>query len=205
MAKVKICGITCNEDIDIVNTLIPDYVGFIFCQSKRQVTLSEAKNLCSHLNGKIKKVGVFVNEKKEIIKKIKEECGLDVIQLHGDEKPTDCFYDKCSVWKAIHIRDSIDLDKMKFYNVDRFLLDTFVKDAYGGSGKTFDLNMIRTLHNKSEIILAGGLTPKNIEAAVKAIMPYGVDVSSGVEMNGKKDFCLVKEFIEKVRKSYARL
>lgn len=203
MAKVKICGITSDNDIDIVNALLPDYVGFIFCESKRQVPLSMAKALSYTLNSKIKKVGVFVNEKRDTIKKIVKECGLDIIQLHGDEKPMDCFFDGCSVWKAIRIKDAIDLDKMRFYTVDRFLLDTYTKDVYGGSGRTFDLSLIRLLKNKNEIMLSGGLTIRNVEAAVKTVNPYAVDVSSGVEIDGKKDFYLVKKFIEKVRNSHA--
>ncbi|MEZ4358131.1 MAG: phosphoribosylanthranilate isomerase [Eubacteriales bacterium] len=204
MAKVKICGIKSRDDIDIVNALLPDYIGFVFCPtSKRYISLNEAKVLSSLLSSKIKKVGVFVNEKKETINKLKEECNLDVLQLHGDEKPQDCFYDGASVWKAIRIKDSIDLDKVKFYNVDRFLLDTFVLGSYGGSGKMFDLNLIRYLSKKDEIVLAGGLSPENVKTIVKTVNPYAVDVSSGVETEGKKDYCLVKEFIDKVRNCHA--
>ncbi|MDD5017437.1 MAG: phosphoribosylanthranilate isomerase [Eubacteriales bacterium] len=199
MTRIKICGLGCRGDVEILNVLLPDYAGFVFCPSKRQIDPGKAKKLCVLLGSSIKKVGVFVNQKRGDIEKIKGECGLDVVQLHGDEAPGECAYDGCEVWKAIRVRDEKSLAAMEEYRVDRFLLDAYSENAYGGTGKAFNWDILGAYKGKNDIVLAGGLNPLNIEAAIRTVAPYAVDLSSGVEHNGKKDFDKVKDLIQKVR------
>jgi phosphoribosylanthranilate isomerase len=203
MVKVKICGLTRPEDIDIVNALKPDYIGFVFAESRRRLTAEEAGKLSAALNGGIKKVGVFVNAERETVKRAAGICGLDIVQLHGDERPEDCIFPGLEVWKALRIREAADLRRMEDYRADRFLLDAYVQDAYGGSGTAFNWDLLANCGRKGEIVLAGGLSPENVEAAIRAVRPYAVDVSSGVETAGYKDYRKVKEFMERARKENA--
>ena len=199
MTRVKICGLQCRGDAEIINVLKPDYAGFIFCPSKRQVEIGKAKKMCALLSPDIKKVGVFVNQDRRDIERIAGECGLDVVQLHGDETPEQCRYDGCEVWKAVRIRGKDSLEAINAYSVDRFLLDAYSDSAYGGMGKVFNWDILSNYAGKSDIVLAGGLNSSNIEKAIAAVAPYAVDVSSGVETGGKKDFDKVNELIKKVR------
>jgi phosphoribosylanthranilate isomerase len=147
----------------------------------------------------IKKVGVFVNEDINIVNEISHICGLDIIQLHGEETPDYCLkIDRC-VWKAFRIKDLSSLDKIPQYTVDAILLDTYSNDDYGGTGKAFDWKLTTELVEKYKIVLAGGLNLDNVEDAVKTLHPYCVDVSSGVELDGIKNEEKIKEFIQKVR------
>lgn len=202
--KVKICGITCENDIRILNLYLPDYAGFVFAESKRKITLQKAKSLISDLNPLVRRVGVFVNMESGRISEIAGIAGLDAIQLHGDE--TQDYIDrlklnldgKIQIWKAIRISGEKSLGEMAMYNLDFFLADTYVKGIPGGSGKSFEWKLLQRKdenHRKDNIILAGGLTPDNVIEAISIARPYGVDVSSGVESEGKKDEKLVEKFI----------
>ncbi len=201
MAKVKICGLQSEEDIEIVNVLLPDYAGFIFCPSKRQLDVDKASSLCASLDDRIKRVGVFVNQNRRFIERAREECSLDVLQMHGDEAPDQCMHEGCEVWKAIRVRNSASILLAEAYTTDRILFDAYDKDAYGGSGKEFNWELLSLYKEKERMILAGGLSPENIEAAVSEVRPYAVDVSSGVETEGRKDFEKVKLFIERARRA----
>ena len=200
MVKVKICGLRRKEDIEYANELKPDYVGFVFAKSKRQVEVEQALYLISFLDKEIKTVGVFVNEPVENVLKIAQTLNLDVLQFHGDE--TQDYVDNFknfTVWKAIRIKDKEDLEKTKEFRVNSFVFDTLTKKEYGGTGKTFNWEVLKGFELNVPIILAGGLNENNVEEAIKIVNPYGVDVSSGVETEGYKDFKKMKSFIEKVR------
>jgi len=200
VTKVKVCGLTCREDVEIVNALKPDYAGFVFAPGRHYLNDDRAKDLCAMLDGSIQKVGVFVNEEKNRIEEIIKKSGLDAVQLHGDERPEDCGFESCEVWKAFRIRQKGDLMRLNDYRVDRFLLDAYAAGAYGGTGKRFEWSLLDGFNGKENIILAGGLSPDNVKAAIAAVSPYAVDVSSGVETNGRKDYGKVKEFIDKAGK-----
>lgn len=200
MVKVKICGLRRKEDIEYANELKPDYVGFVFAKSKRQIEVEQALDLISLLDKEIKTVGVFVNEPVENALKIAQTLNLDVLQFHGDE--TQDYIDNFknfTVWKAIRIKDKEDLEKTKEFKVNSFVFDTLTKNEYGGTGKTFNWEVLKGMELNVPIILAGGLNENNVEEAIKIVDPYAVDVSSGVETEGYKDFKKMKSFIEKVR------
>lgn len=200
MTKIKICGLTRAIDIEYVNELKPEYIGFVFAKSKRRVTADQALEFTERLNKEIKTVGVFVNESIETVKEIAHKAKLKVLQFHGDE---DMHYIKSfkgfEVWKAVSINNERDLADIEKYENIRLLLDSKVEGMQGGSGKTFDWNILKESNLEHKIILAGGLNCENIVEAMKLAQPYAVDVSSGVESNGAKDYEKIKEFIRKVR------
>lgn len=199
MIKVKICGLKSKQDIRYVNQLRPDYVGFVFTQSTRQIDQHRAKELIEDLDKSIKKVGVFLNTPINEVKEIAHYCDLDILQFHGDEDPLYCQSFDQEVWKGFRIKGRDSLKQLREYPVDGFLLDTFVKGQYGGTGKAFKWDIVTDISQGQFVILAGGLTSENVKQAIETAHPKVVDISSGVEINGAKDFEKMKEFIEKVR------
>lgn len=202
MVKIKICGLMRQQDIEWVNFLKIDYAGFVFAESPRRVNLKQAERLIALLDEGIKKVGVFVNQSREFIKGVCSVLGLDVIQLHGDESPEKVeSYLGCGfeVWKAVRVKDENDIKLAGAYRADGILLDTAVCGRYGGTGRTFDWDILEGMSFDGKIILAGGLNPQNVGLAIAKVKPYAVDVSSGVETDGFKDFSKMKEFVERVR------
>lgn len=190
--KIKICGLSREKDIEYVNILKPDFIGFVFAKSKRKISFQEAKKLSFLTAKNIKKVGVFINEDIEKINFLWENKIIDIAQLHGDEDNSyikKLIYLKIPTIKAVKIINSLDVEKAKTFNSDYLLLD-----AGNGNGKTFDWNLLKNFNKK--YFLAGGLTPENIENAIKICKPIGVDVSSGVETNNFKDFNKIKLFIK---------
>ncbi|MDI3519947.1 MAG: phosphoribosylanthranilate isomerase, partial [Caldanaerobacter sp.] len=193
MVKVKICGLRRLEDIYYANQLQPDFIGFVFSESKRRVDLKEALEFVKRLKEGIKKVGVFVNEPVEKVMEIAEKLKLDVLQFHGDE--TQEYIDNFknfTVWKAIRIRSKLDLKKTGEFKVDAFLFDSFSEKGYGGTGEVFDWNILKAYKREIPVVLSGGLKEENVEEAIKLVRPYAVDVSSGVEVGGYKDFNKMK-------------
>jgi phosphoribosylanthranilate isomerase len=141
-------------------------------------------------------VGVFVNKDFNDIRDITLLTGVTVVQLHGDESPSYCNLVEGKLIKAIRVKNDSSIEGLKKYDVDAFLLDSFDKNSFGGSGLTFDWKLAEKAKQYGKIILAGGLTPDNVEEAVKKVAPYGVDVNSGVEKKpGIKNKNKVKEFI----------
>jgi len=181
--KVKICGLTRPEDIAAVNACLPDYIGFVFAPSQRQVSFKHAKQLKQALDPRIKAVGVFVNASLDEIAQACEH--LDLIQLHGNE--SDDFVRQV---KSLYSLPVIMLNDSEF--ADFALFD----GPQPGSGKIFDWSAI-SCYNKP-YFLAGGLSVENIEQAA-SLKPYCLDVSSGVETNGVKDAARIQEFVTKVR------
>lgn len=206
--QVKICGITREADVGFLNEYLPDYAGFVFAQSKRQVSPSIARKLSSMLDGRIKKVGVFVNEDIQKVVETVRSCKLDAAQLHGDEtvEYVEALMEEIrrkaggiEVWKAIRIKDRESLKALEQYPADTFVLDSFKAGQYGGTGDVFNWKLAASLDKKYRIILGGGLNKDNVKLAISAVDPFGVDVSSGVERDGFKDEGLIAELIQKVR------
>lgn len=209
MTKIKICGLRIQRDIEIVNELKPDFVGFVFAKSKRQVTKEEVISLAKKLDKNIKTVGVFVNESIANIIEISNDCKLDYVQLHGDE--TNQYIEKIkklsnvNIIKAFRIKDTnsikeIDIFEKSNYKPNYYLVDAFQEGVYGGTGKTVDLELIKSLINNKKVILAGGLTNINVEDYIKKIKPFAVDISGGVETDGYKDYNKIEVFIKTIRK-----
>lgn len=200
MVQVKICGLTSVADVEIVNRYLPDYVGFVFAPGKRQVTLAQAVELAAAVSKDIKKVGVFVNCPKEQVKVIADACNLDILQFHGQESPVDCYGYKYPIWKAFNVKDAASLVGIKNYDVAGILVDSYHPQVLGGTGVSFDWSLVKELSQREFLILAGGLNVSNLEDAITLVQPAVVDVSSGVESNGRKDEMKIKQFIEKARK-----
>ena len=203
MTKIKICGLTREADIDIVNELRPDYVGFVFAKSKRQVSRVQALALKARLNPEIKAVGVFVNEAVETVAGIANEATIDLIQLHGDEDAEYCqslrALTKAPLIKAVRVKDEKSLDGIEAYDCDYYLFDTHSDKEYGGTGKAFDQSVLLSKDFNKPFFIAGGLDAANVAVTIKNTEPYGVDVSGGVETAGYKDYDKVKIFIQQGR------
>lgn len=198
MTKVKLCGLTCEEDILAANEFMPDYIGFVFaCQSRRYVEPGRALELRRRLNFRIRAVGVFADEDPENIVRLLQKGIIDVVQLHGWE---DNLYIRRlkelsdrPVMQAFQVRNEKDIHKAKQSEADCVLLD-----SGAGTGTVFDWELVRDI--RRPFFLAGGLDAHNVDAAVKCLHPYGVDVSSGIETGGKKDIRKIEAFVNAVRK-----
>lgn len=194
---VKICGLSTLEAAQTAIDSGADYLGFIFAESKRKVTPIKAREIIRNLKGNVKKVGVFVNESVEEISRIAEYAGLDIIQLHGTESQE--FANKLSlpVIKAITIHSIEDLLRVHEWKTEYILLD-LPKNQTAPINKTLNWEEMKgRLPYSNHIFLAGGLSPDNVETAVRVIQPYAVDVSSGVETGGVKDLTKINKFISK--------
>lgn len=204
MVRIKICGITNLDDALAAIEYGADALGFVFhSKSPRSVTPETAKNIVSGLPPFINAIGVFVDEDKSEIEKIVRYVELNTVQLHGSEPPENCNLCRKTI-KAIRVKDLTDLEPLKKYNVSAFLLDTYSHDSIGGTGQIFNWAIAVEAKKFGRIILAGGLTPKNVEEAIKWVEPYGIDVATGVESTKKgiKDHKKLKSFIENARKTF---
>jgi len=198
MVKVKICGITNLEDALMAVEAGADALGFVFFKgSPRYISPDQAAAVICCLPPFVQTVGLFVNEELTTVNAVADQCGLDLVQLHGEELPDYCAAVKRRVIKAFRVRDSSSLDDMTNYRVAACLLDAWSPAAHGGTGTTFNWDIAAGAAASHTIILAGGLTPDNVAGAIAAVKPYAVDVSSGVESApGKKDAVLIRAFIE---------
>ena len=199
--KVKVCGMTSLKDALVAVEGGADAVGFIFYKkSPRSVTMKTVREIVLELPPFVDTVGVFVDETAEQINKIADYCNLDIIQLHGDESPTFCKKIRRKVIKAFRIKDMQSVKKISNFQVSGFLLDTFSDNLHGGTGKVFDWNLALPAKKFGPVIMAGGLTPNNVQQAVRQIRPYGVDVCSGVESEpGIKDHKKVRAFLNNAK------
>lgn len=199
--KVKICGLKRAEDVLYVNEYRPDYVGFVFAGEKRRISLNQALQLRKLLTPEIQVVGVFVNESLKVVSQLVNERVIDLVQLHGDEDESYVSRVKqleIPVIRACRVQSKEDVLICQDSTADYLLFDTFTKHAYGGSGKTFDHELLSS--NKREFFLAGGITPENITQILTNVKPYAIDVSSGVETDGFKDPKKIKDIMEIIRK-----
>lgn len=197
MVKVKICGITNLDDALQAVDAGADALGFVFYDlSPRCITFETAERIIRKLPPYITTSGVFVNNPASFIESAVERCGINVVQLHGDETPTFCAGIRHTVVKAFRIRSVASIESIRSYSVAGYLLDAYVPGSYGGTGLTFNWETAKVAKQFGPVILAGGLSPDNARLAVETVEPYALDVSSGVEAGpGKKDHAKVSEFI----------
>ena len=202
MVKVKFCGITNEQDASRAVRLGVDALGFIFAPSPRKIDPAEARRIIHTLPPFIQTVGVFVNEDLDTIGELKQFCGFQWVQLHGDEPPEMCRQLMPHVIKAFQIKDEASLLRLEHYrrHVGSFLLDTYSKEKRGGTEKTFDWDLaLKCKEYGRPIILSGGLRPSNIERAISKVRPYAVDINSGIEDSpGQKSPILMKKLMQTI-------
>ena len=198
MTKIKLCGLTRPCDIEYVNELLPEYIGFVFApKSRRYISPEKAEVLREHLDDRITPVGVFVDEKIEVIADLIKRKIIDIVQLHGNE--SEQYIEDlrrvidCPVIKAFRIESEADIVSANNSSADYVLLD-----SGGGTGKVFDHSLLKDIARP--YFLAGGLTPENVETAVKQLVPFAVDASSSLETDGFKDRNKMTAFVKAVRK-----
>ncbi len=200
--KIKICGVTDSVQACEIASAGASAIGMVFAESRRQISLEQARVIVAALPSMVQTVGVFVNASLEEMKKAVLYAGIDLLQLHGEEPIELCAALSPRVIKAARVRCVNDIHALKPYEpvVRAFLLDAWSKDAYGGTGKTFDWKLVdhalKTLNRP--VILAGGITPENCIQAAKTRV-WALDVSSGVEESpGKKDMAKVRLLLQRV-------
>lgn len=198
MTKIKLCGLTRPCDIEYVNELLPEYIGFVFApKSRRYISPEKAEVLREHLDDRITPVGVFVDEKIEVIADLIKRKIIDIVQLHGNE--SEQYIEDlrrvidCPVIKAFRIESEADIVSANNSSADYVLLD-----SGGGTGKVFDHSLLKDIARP--YFLAGGLTPENVETAVKQLAPFAVDASTSLETDGFKDKIKMTAFVNAVRK-----
>ena len=198
MTKIKLCGLTRPCDIEYVNELLPEYIGFVFApKSRRYISPEKAELLREHLDDRITPVGVFVDEKIEVIADLIKRKIIDIVQLHGNESEKYITGLRrvidCPVIKAFRIESEADIVSANNSSADYILLD-----SGGGTGKVFDHLLLKDIARP--YFLAGGLTPENVETAVKQLKSFAVDASSSLETDGFKDKIKMTAFVNAVRK-----
>ena len=198
MTKIKLCGLTRPCDIEYVNELLPEYIGFVFApKSRRYISPEKAEVLREHLDDRITPMGVFVDEKIEVIADLIKRKIIDIVQLHGNE--SEQYIEDlrrvidCPVIKAFRIESEADIASANQSSADYVLLD-----SGGGTGKVFDHSLLKDIARP--YFLAGGLTPENVETAVKQLAPFAVDASTSLETDGFKDKIKMTAFVNAVRK-----
>ena len=198
MTKIKLCGLTRPCDIEYVNELLPEYIGFVFApKSRRYISPEKAEVLREHLDDRITPVGVFVDEKIEVIADLIKRKIIDIVQLHGNE--SEQYIEDlrrvidCPVIKAFRIESEADIVSANNSSADYVLLD-----SGGGTGKVFDHSLLKDIARP--YFLAGGLTPENVETAIKQLAPFAVDASSSLQTDGFKDKIKMTAFVNAVRK-----
>jgi len=196
--KVKICGITSVADGVAAAEAGADMIGLMFYErSPRHISLATAAEISRAVSPFIVKVGVFVNPTEEAVFRAIGECGVTLLQFHGEEAPEFCTQFGVMSMKAFRVRDAASLAALPNYQTDAYLLDAYSPDAHGGTGAKFNWDLaIDAKQLGKPVFLAGGLTPENVGEAVRRVQPFGVDVSSGVESApGKKDPAKVRGFV----------
>ncbi|MCP9454957.1 MAG: phosphoribosylanthranilate isomerase [Nitrospira sp.] len=202
MVKVKICGITNHEDAQVAVEAGADALGFVlYRQSPRYVRPDMVRAIVASLPPFVVSIGVFVNEHADVVRQLMDDCGLALAQLHGDESSSYCETLGRPAIKAVRIKDRHSLLAVAEFHgragVRGFVIDAFSEQAYGGTGRPVDWTLAGEIARTAPVLLAGGLNPDNVDEAIRSVRPYGVDVSSGVEVwPGKKDPVKVKSFIE---------
>jgi phosphoribosylanthranilate isomerase len=206
MTIVKICGLRTIEHALVALEAGADLLGFIFAPARRRVSPAEAVAIGAAVRAApggagVGLVGVFANETPEYMAAIAAECGLDAIQLSGDENPRVLrdLPQRCAIIKAVRLAGADTEQSWLDMAGPRLLVDAHVPGTYGGAGVVADWGRAAELAHRRPIMLAGGLTPGNVAAAIGQVRPWGVDVSSGVEIDGVKDSARIREFVTAVR------
>ena len=208
--RIKVCGITRAQDLQAAVAAGVDAIGFVFYpKSPRLVSAAQARELISLLPPFVTAVGLFVNEDAATVQRIASGVGLGLLQFHGDETPEYCAGFALPYIKAARMTPQLDLIKFRdqFMGARGILLDAFV-EGYGGGGEVFDWSLIpqQAAGRHARCVVSGGLRASNVGGAIKALRPYGVDVSSGVEAaKGIKDAALIRQFVSAVRAADAQL
>lgn len=200
--RIKICGLTHPDDVRAAADAGADLVGFIFAPgSPRFLTPAAARPVAAATPPHVLRTGVFVNPTEAEVQDAIFNCGLNLLQFHGDEAPDFCLRFGLMTIKAIRVRDAASLTALAQYQTSAFLLDTYSAQAAGGTGETFNWDLARSARDAGRpIFLAGGLTPENVGDAIRQVRPFGVDVSSGVELSpGRKDHQKIRAFIAAAR------
>lgn len=201
---VKICGITSLEDARAACSAGADFLGFVFYErSPRAVTAEHVRTLLEALDAPVRSVGVFVNASCEEVCETVHFCGLDVVQLHGDESPEAFASMPCPVWRAVAFRGKEGwCPPPSLWSVQRYVVDAPSSDAYGGTGRAADWEQACRLADAYPVMLAGGLRADNVALAIQKVRPMGVDVSSGVESKpGVKSHDAIRAFVQSVRQA----
>jgi phosphoribosylanthranilate isomerase len=200
--KVKICGITREEDAKAAVLAGADALGFVFVRSsKRWIGPEHARVIIEGLPPQVLPVGVFVDTPAEEIRRVVGITGVQLVQLHGDETPAEASAVGMPVWKAFRVGTAFDVACLSRYAVDGFLLDAHVEGQAGGTGKTFDWRIAVAAKPFGRIILSGGITADNAARAVRDVAPYAIDVSSGVESSpGIKDPLQIVRLFDAIRR-----
>ena len=201
--KLKLCGIRRPEDVKMINEVAPDYIGFVFAPTWRQITPETAYNLGLGLNYGIKKVGIFVNEPIPSLLSAAKTAGLDVVQLHGEEDEVYITQVRENfngeIWKAVRVQSPEDVKNAETLSADMLLYDSFVPGVLGGSGKRLDLNNILKANPTRPFFLAGGIKAENIDEILSTICPYGLDISSAFEVDRRKDKDKLNQLMNKLK------
>lgn len=210
---IKICGLSNPESLAAVVESGASHVGFMFARSRRQVSLELAAELISGMHGdSIEKVGVVVNETPDRLDEIVRVTGIDRFQLSGDESVEILDHLDVPAWKVFRFGDGITLDKVKSHidpwfaakrPIDAVMIDASVAGLYGGSGHRANWTLASQLAEIYPLILAGGLSPDNVEEAIAQVHPLGVDVSSGVERDGAKHVGLIGTFVKRAAQAFS--
>lgn len=205
--KLKLCGLTRQEDIVYANCYQPDYVGFVFAFSRRQIQTQKAKELKRSLSPAIEAVGVFVNAPMTMVISSAKYVGLDVIQLHGEEdnryiqEIRKHLKQKVEIWKAIRLKDETCIEQARNIDADKIVFDTYHPQSYGGTGLSIQNELLKSCCQLKDkpFWIAGGLHADNVVKIIQETRPYGIDVSSGIEIHGHKDKEKIKQIVERIR------
>jgi len=200
VTKIKICGNTRADDVELAVELGADLLGFIFTHSKRQVRVDEIKDVIAQVPAGVERVGVFIDEPTEQIGEVARACGLTAIQVYRPLTEKDRSLGLLLL-PAFRVQQGEDLTTIPLEDGDHPLFDTWVPDSVGGTGRAWAWAQAREVVRKYPVVVSGGLTAGNVDGAVRELHPWAVDVCSGVEAEpGRKDHAKLRAFVEAVRR-----
>ena len=201
MTRIKVCGNTQPADIQLAVELGVDLLGFIFTRSKRQVRVDQAQALLADVPDTVERVGVFVDEPPDQIAAVAQACALTAIQVYRPLTAADRSLNLLLL-PAFRVHAGEELAAMRFDAGDHPLLDTWAPDSIGGTGRTWEWSQAKEVARRYPVVVSGGLTPANVDGAVRALHPWAVDVCSGVEAEpGRKDHARLRAFVAAVREA----